>query len=80
MNAINITHPAGLPSFEVRFASLFKPGSGYAFPCDGQGHVDLDALSDRARDNYLYARAMIGRDTALPRVCPMHATAANQHH
>ena len=24
-------------------------------------HVDLDALSEHARDNYLYARAVIGR-------------------
>ncbi len=72
-----------LPLFEVRFLSLFKPGSGYSFPCDGDGRVDLDALSDRARHNYLYARAMVGREIAQPRVCalpmPIHAE-ANQHH
>lgn len=77
---MDITHSIDLPSFEVRFASLFKHGCGFAFPCDGQGHVDLDALSERARANYFYARAMVGRESALPRVCPLAAAAANAHH
>jgi hypothetical protein len=42
---MNNTSSATLPSFEVRFASLFEQGFGYAFPCDRQGRVDLDALS-----------------------------------
>lgn len=57
------------PSFEVRFFSLFKPGRGLAFPCDAHGHVDLDALSERARNNYLYARATVGREHCAPLVC-----------
>src|SRR5205809_4501536 len=48
-----------MTEFQLRFQSLFDPGRGYAFPCDEQGHVDLDALSEKARNNYLYARAMI---------------------
>jgi hypothetical protein len=56
--------------FQLRFQSLFDPGRGFAFPCDREGHVDLDALSERARLNYLYARAMIGREVATPSVCP----------
>jgi hypothetical protein len=55
--------------FEVRFASLFVPGRALSFPCDAEGHVDLDALSDRARINYLSARALVGKDFAVPRVC-----------
>ncbi len=55
--------------FQLRFQSLFDPGRGFAFPCDAQGHVDMDALSERARNNYLYARAMIGREVATPSVC-----------
>ena len=55
--------------FQLRFQSLFDPGRGYAFPCDAQGHVDLDKLSERARNNYLYARAMIGREVGTPAVC-----------
>ena len=56
--------------FQLRFQSLFDPGRGYAFPCDAQGQVNLDSLSEQARNNYLYARAMIGREVANPAVCP----------
>ena len=59
--------------YELRFQSLFDSGRGFAFPCDPEGQVDLDKLSDRARNNYLYARAMVGRELAFPAVKPaMH--------
>lgn len=65
-----VTSPAVLlPLFEVRFMSLYLQGRGLAFPCDARGHVDLDGLSERARNNYLYARAMIGRDNSAPCIC-----------
>lgn len=57
-------------SYEIRFQSLSHPGRALCFPCDAQGHVPMDALSDRARDNYLYARAVIGREYAYPLVRP----------
>ena len=63
-------------SFEVRFASLFVEGRALAFPCDAKGRVDLDSLPRRALDNYLYARALVGRDYSKPRVCECLATAA----
>ena len=47
--------------FELRFQSLFNPGRGLAFPCDCCGRVDMDAMSERARNNYLFARALMGR-------------------
>ena len=56
--------------FELRFQSLFGGGRGFAFPCDPQGRVDLDQLSDRARNNYLFARAVVGRELASPAVRP----------
>ncbi len=52
--------------FELRFLSLFDPGRSFCFPCDCQGHVDMDALSERARINYLYSRAAVGHDLATP--------------
>ena len=54
--------------FQLRFQSLFNSGRGYAFPCDAEGHVDLDGLSDEARNNYLYARAMVGRELDSPAI------------
>jgi hypothetical protein len=54
------------PDYELRFESLFHAGRALAFPCDAQGGVRLDALSDRARQNYLFARAVVGREYAAP--------------
>jgi hypothetical protein len=55
-------------AFEIRFQSLFNEGRGLAFPCDANGHVRLEALSERGRSNYLFARAMVGREFATPDV------------
>jgi hypothetical protein len=57
-------------AYELRFRSLFDGGRGYAFPCDSEGHVDLDGLSEQARENYLYARAVVGRELSIPAVTP----------
>jgi hypothetical protein len=54
--------------FQLRYRSLFNSGRGFAFPCDARGLVDMETLSDRARNNYLYARAMVGRELSVPAV------------
>lgn len=56
--------------YELRFDSLFIEGRGLAFPCDASGQVHLDRLSERARNNYLYARAVVGREYRSPLVRP----------
>lgn len=56
--------------FELRFDSLFVSGRGFAFPCDPKGQVDLDRMSEKARNNYFYARAMVGRELSVPAVVP----------
>ena len=68
MKTTELRHPE--PSFELCFSSLFDTARAYAFPCDAAGHVDIDALSDRSRDNYLLARALVGRDLSLPAIRP----------
>ena len=55
-------------SYELRFANLFNRGRGYAFPCDVQGHVNIDELTDHARNNYLFARAVVGTELSAPTV------------
>jgi hypothetical protein len=60
------------PGYQLRFQSLFNEGRALAFPCDAAGHVDMDALSERARYNYLYARTVIGREFATPAVIQPH--------
>jgi hypothetical protein len=60
-----------LMQYELHFQSLFDEGRGYAFPCDVDGRVDLDQLSDQARNDYLFARALVGRELAAPTVRPI---------
>lgn len=52
--------------YELRFQSLFVEGRGLAFPCDARGGVDLATLSERARNNFFFARAVVGREFAQP--------------
>lgn len=59
-------NPGRSVDFELRFPSLFIEGRGLAFPCDARGHVDIDRLPNRARNNYFCARSLIGRDYATP--------------
>jgi len=72
-NMMNNTSHAST-GYELRFRSLFNEGRAYAFPCDAEGHVDMDSLSERSLNNYLYARSVIGREDAIPAVqsSPLH--------
>ena len=54
------------PRFELRFQPLSHFGRGFAFPCDALGQVPLNELGDRLRDNYLYARAVVGHELSWP--------------
>ncbi|ABM95130.1 hypothetical protein Mpe_A2174 [Methylibium petroleiphilum PM1] len=67
MSSLSVTR------YEIRFQSLFREGRALSFPCDAQGHVQLDALSEQARHNYLYARAVVGREYATPMVLALCA-------
>ena len=57
-------------NYEIRFQSLFDEGRALCFPCDERGSVLLDSLSPRALANYLYARAVVGREFRFPSVLP----------
>jgi hypothetical protein len=54
--------------YQLCFRSLFDRGRGFAFPCDAKGQVDLDNMPEKLRNNYFYARAMVGRETTVPAV------------
>jgi hypothetical protein len=57
--------------YELRFTGLFNRGRGYAFPCDAEGHVDIDELTERGRINYLFARTVVGSELSPPIVAPV---------
>ena len=61
--------------YELVFRALRRGGRTLSFPCDAAGHVLLDALSERSRDAYLYARAVMGCEFAAPLVLPVFAAA-----
>lgn len=54
-------------SHEIIYRALFR-GPSLCFPCDERGEVELDGLSENARENYLYARAVVGLEYAFPLV------------
>ncbi|MDC8784322.1 hypothetical protein [Roseateles koreensis] len=67
MNTVTKQDPS-TSQFELRFQSLFHTGKALAFPCNSSGIVQLDALSEKALENYLFARAVVGREYAAPHV------------
>lgn len=58
----------GRSLFQLCFPSLADPRRAYVFPCDDAGQVDLDALGERSRNEYFYARTVVGRELSLPKV------------
>ena len=61
----------GETRYELRYTDLFDPGRGLAFPCDARGHVDMEGLSGRELLNYLFARALVGKQLSVPTVWPL---------
>ena len=61
-----------VPRHELRFESLHHPGRGVVVPCSQVGVVDLDLLTERLRNAYLGARAMVGREYCYPIVQRVH--------
>lgn len=53
-------------AYELRFTPLRADAVSVSFPCDDKGRVQLDALTERARDAYLFARAVVGCQYARP--------------
>jgi hypothetical protein len=52
----------------LHFEPLGAAGAGLDIPCDPQGRVGLDALGEKLRNDYFYARALIGCLFATPTV------------
>jgi hypothetical protein len=70
---MRLSNSSSRTQYEVRYQPLIEGVTPLSFPCDAEGHVQLDALSDSARESYLYARAVVGREYAAPAVLPCEA-------
>jgi len=66
------SRPAAL--WALHFASLRADARAYVFPCDERGNVPLDDIGRPALLDYFFARRMVGRTLAPPRL-----TALAQH-
>lgn len=60
------------PTHLLHFEPLTAQGAGLDIPCDPQGRVWLDALGEQLRNDYFFARALIGRLFARPTVRAAH--------
>jgi len=71
---MNRPNPSPATDYEIHYQPLSQNGQALSFPCDEQGHVQMDVLSESARNSYLYARAVVGREYARPAVrrCDLH--------
>jgi hypothetical protein len=67
--AHEVTEATGA-GYSLWFHSLLENERGLSFPCDAAGRVDMDTLTDKARDDYLYARTVVGRVFRPPAVLP----------
>lgn len=61
---------------QLCFRPLAAAASPLRFRCDAAGQVDLDALDRRERLEYLYARALVGRDFVAP--CVIDIAGSNE--
>jgi len=68
MNPDPLAAPGPAARYELRFQSLFHTGRGLAFPCDRDGEVLWDAMTDGARAAFLRAQGGVGREYASPAV------------
>jgi hypothetical protein len=64
--AMRTDHHRAVATHYLFFSGLFPAVRSLAFPCDPGGRVDMDEMSERARDNYLFARTVVGRDYDVP--------------
>jgi hypothetical protein len=58
--------PSNSCEHQLLYASLLPQGRGVSIPCDAQGKVHMDELSEHLKNAYLGARALVGREYALP--------------
>ena len=70
--------PPSATAYTLVYLSTHGAGC-LAFPCDKAGTVEMNGLSHRARDDYLLARALVGRDFHSPTVvCRLVVPASGQ--
>ena len=68
MIAVPLPAAESIARYELRFQSLFHSGRALSFPCDREGEVHWDSMTDGARASFLRAQGSVGREWASPAV------------
>lgn len=68
MISVPLLPAESIARYELRFQSLFHTGRALAFPCDREGEVHWDTMTDGARASFLRAQGSVGREYASPAV------------
>ena len=68
MNASSPYTSEEIAAYVLRYQSLSSVDRVLLFPCDSAGRVQMDELSRRELNNYLFARATIGFEFGAPHV------------
>lgn len=68
MGASSVCPSEETARYVLRYQSLSYNERVLLFPCDAEGRVRMDDLSDTELNNYLFARAVVGFKFAAPRV------------
>ena len=68
MTADSLSAAESIARYELRFQSLFHAGRALSFPCDRQGEVQWDAMTEGARASFMRAQQNVGREFASPAV------------
>ncbi len=63
-----VTPLPACPTHLLHFEPLTAGDAGLDVPCDPHGRVGLDALGEKLRNDYFFARTLIGRLFAAPTV------------
>ena len=76
LDALGRSGQSSVPSTHLlHFEPLTAGDAGLDIPCDPQGRVGLDALGEKLRNDYFFARTLIGRLFAAPTVRSPRLTA-----
>jgi hypothetical protein len=68
MSASSTCTSAEAVAYVLRYQSLSRVDRVLLFPCDAAGRVQMDGLSRRELNNYLFARATVGFEFGAPHV------------
>jgi hypothetical protein len=63
----------------LHYAALRDSAHAFDFPCDEEGRVDIESLSEEGRNDYLFARAVVGGELAMPIVASSRTGRSGTH-